>query len=60
MTPTQSYRQLESILVMLDRLFPAFHTVEDRQDMSEAQMALQAVCDRLARDIEESERCLPD
>jgi hypothetical protein len=53
MTPSQGLQALDTMLDMLDRLLPGFHTTTDRADLTEARAALEDVHARLERQIAE-------
>jgi hypothetical protein len=51
MTPFQALHALETILDMLERLLPGFHTLPDHADLTEARAAIQDVHARLEREL---------
>jgi hypothetical protein len=51
MTPREVWNHLYSLIDILGRLIPGFHTLEDRAALAQARAALEAVAARLGRDI---------
>jgi hypothetical protein len=53
MTPSQALQALDTMLDMLDRVLPGFHTLPDHADLTEARAAIEDVRARLERQIAE-------